>query len=444
MKPPSALASHRSHGDFALAVLEYTKLIFLGGQNEQLYVERARSFAELFDLCSCAANARRAIDVTATSSSSSSSSSSSLPSNERKKEQQGIKTFFAATTDALGSLLLERHIGLRRRGFRWRNIGDVNGTDDEKPRTSAAAAAIAAAKSCFDAAATFDTLVAGYWVHRALADVHANNWRGALSNAEHCLLLSETNAEVFVLRARLHWKLRLPTLRQAFKAACDATPAHPEVVLFESMQREETERQYRRASNCLLTSKFLDAVQLLTDALELNPADVKLLVMRASAYRQMGAYNNAQSDIVRLFSFCLASLRLFVIITVPRVALRYVASAYVHSCLLVCFCLLFYSRFGRRRYSNRAGRAGQCALAMCPNKLGWATRQCAVVNAAGSFTRCGSYGHVPQSCTNATYCLMTSRFHFTGRVNTMKPPCCLLKSLLPNRTHRSIAIRVIT
>ena len=270
---PSCSQGH----DLECAALEITKSVYLDLHNAKLYRERANIFAELFDLRSAAANVRRAIDL------------------REGTNSKGNKSHLASLADALGSLLLERDISRRRfahiplLGTRKHARGGVLARDQD----------IVTAKSYFDEAIALDSLVPKFRVHRAIAALHTHGWRAALAGIEHCLLLTEPNAEVHVLRAKLLWKLRMPTLREAFKTAFRLSPTHPEVVLFESIQHKKAKNQYQSASNCLLASNYSDAVQLLTKALELNHGGPKLLTMRASAYRRLGAFELSQKDIVR-------------------------------------------------------------------------------------------------------------------------------------------------
>eukprot|EP00937_MAST-01D_sp_MAST-1D-sp2_P000309 g309.t1 len=139
------------------------------------------------------------------------------------------------------------------------------------------------------------------YAHRALAHVALRAWQAALDDMNVAIRLDHGNADLYVLRGKLHWKREQQREgNEDFKRAHELDPAHPEVQVFEQMMWEQADQAYQGASNCLLQGRHDEAVELLTSALELNPGDVKVLVLRAAAKRQQGtdeAFEAALEDL---------------------------------------------------------------------------------------------------------------------------------------------------
>ena len=57
----------------------------------------------------------------------------------------------------------------------------------------------------FSQAIDLNGLEAHFWLHRALSYVQKRNWRKALKDADHCILLNSSSADIYILRAKLHW-----------------------------------------------------------------------------------------------------------------------------------------------------------------------------------------------------------------------------------------------
>ena len=159
--------------------------------------------------------------------------------------------------------------------------------------------------------------------HRAVANIHLEEWKAALSDVDRALTLEARNADAHVLRAKLYWKLgMLPQGNADMTAAVALAPAHPEVVEFEEARWSIAEKAYQsaaslmlvRACDCMRVAVWLrygvsgaacvrlncvtngpvpsqlrdsaGAILELHRALELAPDDVKYRVLRAAAYRQ--------------------------------------------------------------------------------------------------------------------------------------------------------------
>eukprot|EP00949_MAST-11_sp_MAST-11-sp1_P003344 g3344.t1 len=152
--------------------------------------------------------------------------------------------------------------------------------------------------SFFDEAVKLDGGNSSYWLYRGLAYVQLRQWRNALYDIDHCILINSLSADVFVLRAKLRWLLGMSALgNDDFKRAHQLQPDHKEVQVFERMLWEQADTIYRQAAQQLLMHNFSAAIHLLNGALELNPNDVKVRVLRASAYRRRHHYEEALRDL---------------------------------------------------------------------------------------------------------------------------------------------------
>jgi hypothetical protein len=68
------------------------------------------------------------------------------------------------------------------------------------------------------------------------------SWLAALNDINHCITVDATRADVFILRAKLHWRLNEPKKGNAdFKKAHAIDPDHPEVLIFERHLWEQAE-----------------------------------------------------------------------------------------------------------------------------------------------------------------------------------------------------------
>ena len=112
------------------------------------------------------------------------------------------------------------------------------------------------------------------------------------------LVLHKFSADVFILRAKLRWLLgNVQQVTKTFRSAHSIDPSHSEVIEFEDMLWKNAEVAYREASSALMRRNFQLAIRKLNAAIELNPEDVKILILRASAYRSMQQYSHALADL---------------------------------------------------------------------------------------------------------------------------------------------------
>jgi tetratricopeptide (TPR) repeat protein len=150
----------------------------------------------------------------------------------------------------------------------------------------------------FSEAIEMDHYQALFFLHRALANIRMHNWSAAFTDADKAAHVDSNNCDAFILRGKLNWKLgKKKAGNEDFKRAHKIDRFHPEVKVFEQMMWGQAEKAYQDASAYLLQRNYDQAIELLSSALELNPGDVKVLVLRASALRQKGSYEAALEDL---------------------------------------------------------------------------------------------------------------------------------------------------
>ena len=237
----------RGQGDYDGALSLASKVVFLQNTCIDAFMFRVETYLQLGDIASAIANIRRCVRI----------------------EPDNVEM-----TKKLASLLaLQGNHYLAAKDFQC-------------------------ALSYIDEAVNLDGGNSSYWLYRGLAYVQLKQWRDALYDVDHCILINSLNADVFVLRAKLRWLLGLSALgNDDFKRAHQLQPDHPEVKIFERMLWEHADTVYRQAAQQLLMHNFEVAAHMLSNALELNPEDVKVRVLRASAYRRMHSYDEALRDL---------------------------------------------------------------------------------------------------------------------------------------------------
>lgn len=243
--------AHVRAQDFDAALQCLDKAIFLQPTRTMLYAKRAQVYWELCDLKSAMASYRKLFSI-----------DSSPP--------QRVKDQFAALLNLHGYSLLVLH--------------------------EAPAIAIAYLTESIE----LNGLEESYWLHRALAHIHAGCFEKALKDVDHCICLNRSDVEYFVLRAKLHWRLHMhdratSDIQQAAKLA----PDHPEVIEHEQRLLRESQAIYDQARTHVMLQQFADAIACLNKAAAISPDDTRFYLLRAAAYRELGEYHVALKDTER-------------------------------------------------------------------------------------------------------------------------------------------------
>jgi len=234
-------------GDHEDALFEFTKSIFLNPDEPAYYKARADTYLYMCDFKSAASNYRKAVML--------------APDDHKARR------VLAGILDALG------HRRLESKQYH-------------------------AAISMLSEAITLDGFRANFYLHRALAYIALKQWASALHDADCSVRVDSTHCDAFILRAKLHWKVgNQKEGNEDFKRAHKLNPNHIEVKKFEQKMWDQAEQAYQAASSFLLRNDFDKAIELLSNALELNPGDVKVLVLRASAFRHKSQFQQALEDL---------------------------------------------------------------------------------------------------------------------------------------------------
>ena len=140
----------------------------------------------------------------------------------------------------------------------------------------------------FDEALFQNSLLVTIRIHRILCYIAKRQWVVALREVETGMVLSPNDMELVVLKAKLQWKLGLLDRGNAcISFVLKRNPQHIECLSFEKGMWSEAREIYERACQSILSKQYTKGIEELSVALQLNPGDSKLLIMRASCYRAL-------------------------------------------------------------------------------------------------------------------------------------------------------------
>ncbi len=175
-----------------------------------------------------------------------------------------------------------------------------------------------AASTCFAESSKLDPIHGTYWIHQSVSLVYEQDFNGALRCVEQSMSVEKATADVYCLRGKIHWALELTDAgNRDFRSAQELEPEHPEVVEFLSHMIKESGSFYKEAMSRMAAlgagagspEDSKEAIRLLTQALSLVPDDMRLLILRAKAYRALGDLEKSLTDIDNAcFSYCQAIL----------------------------------------------------------------------------------------------------------------------------------------
>ncbi|KDO17532.1 hypothetical protein SPRG_16893, partial [Saprolegnia parasitica CBS 223.65] len=241
---------HVRHGDYEKAIICYNKACFISPDDFTLYAARGSAYAKLCDFKSAIGNFKKLLSL-------------------QNNPPQAIKEEIAAVFNAHGySFLLDKEY----------STAIVYLTD----------------------AVALDALQANYWLHRCLAYLGLALWTKALKDIDHAICIDANDADILVLRAKLHWKLGLidkgnTDIARAFKLC----PNHPEVLDFERKMWHQSQHLHDMACRHILGRDFAKALDCLDSCIKFNAEDPKVLILRASVFRELRDYRAALTDVER-------------------------------------------------------------------------------------------------------------------------------------------------
>lgn len=139
---------------------------------------------------------------------------------------------------------------------------------------------------------------------RALAYIRAGNKQLAFAEIDRCLERDPYNVEVMILKGKLLWSIdKIEEGNDMFWAAHAINPEHREIHEFLSIMRPRAEEFYKKASKYLFEGNKGLALDNIKKGLDLFHDMSKLLLLRASIYRQQKDYEMALNDLERASKF---------------------------------------------------------------------------------------------------------------------------------------------
>lgn len=236
-------------GDLESALYEFNKILFYDKTIADAYAERAEIYLKLCDFSSAIANFKKAIQL-------------------KHKEEWERK---------LNQLYFLKGLALIEEGY------------------------------CNDALNLVKTLQIEdikFIYLRAMAYIRAGNKFLAFEEIEKCLEKDPDNIEVLILKGKLLWSIdKIDEGNEQFWKAHNINPEHHEVVEFLSIMKPKAEMKYQEAMKNIFKRDLQAAFESIREGLELFRDMTKLLLLRASLYRQQKDYESALNDLEKASKF---------------------------------------------------------------------------------------------------------------------------------------------
>lgn len=122
---------------------------------------------------------------------------------------------------------------------------------------------------------------------KALAYIRASNKELAFEEIENCLAKDPYNMEVLILKGKLLWSIdKVEEGNEMFWQAHSVDPEHHEVVEFLAIQKPRAEEYYKKAVRFIFEDNKYLAMENINKGLELFHDMTKLLLLRASIFRE--------------------------------------------------------------------------------------------------------------------------------------------------------------
>lgn len=236
-------------GDLESALCEFNKILFYDKSIAEAYAERAEIYLKLCDFSSAIANFKKAISL--------------KPNDDWERK--------------LNQLYFLKGLALIDEGY------------------------------CNDALNLVKTLQSDdikFIYLRALAYIRAGNKFLAFEEIERCLEKDQSNVEVLILKGKLLWSIdKIEEGNEQFWRAHSINPDHQEVVEFLSIMKPKAEEMYQEAMKNIFQKNLEGAFDNIRKGLDLFRDMTKLLLLRASLYRQQKDYENALNDLEKASKF---------------------------------------------------------------------------------------------------------------------------------------------
>ncbi|CDW77540.1 tetratricopeptide repeat protein 16 [Stylonychia lemnae] len=142
---------------------------------------------------------------------------------------------------------------------------------------------------------------------KALAYIRAGNKQLAFQEIEKCLERDPYNVEVMILKGKLLWSIdKIEEGNEMFWSAHAVDPDHHEIVEFLSIMKPRAEEFYKKATKFVFEGNKVLAFENIKKGLEMFHDMSKLLLLRASLFRQQRDYEQALNDLEKASKFMFA------------------------------------------------------------------------------------------------------------------------------------------
>ncbi|XP_025743876.1 tetratricopeptide repeat protein 16 isoform X3 [Callorhinus ursinus] len=235
--------------DWEMAVLLFSRALHLDSHLVDFYALRAEAYIQLCDFSSAAQNLRRAYSF--------------QPENTKYLERLTLVLYLQ------GQCLFEQ------RAF------------PEALRVFLQASALQPEKASFR--------------YRCMACLLAlEQHQDCLSLVTKEVKLGTTNADVFILRARLYNFFRKPSLcYRDLHSALLLDPKHPQAKVLLQMMVDQAQKARQDAGILAVQGKLQHALQHINCAIENNPLDPSLFLFRGTMYRRLQEFDAAVEDLLK-------------------------------------------------------------------------------------------------------------------------------------------------
>ncbi|XP_077917931.1 tetratricopeptide repeat protein 16 isoform X2 [Halichoerus grypus] len=235
--------------DWEMAVLFFSRALHLDSHLVDFYALRAEAYIQLCDFSSAAQNLRRAYSL--------------QPENTKYLERLTLVLYLQ------GQCLFEQ------RAF------------PEALRVFSQASALQPEKASFR--------------YRCMACLLAlEQHQDCLSLIAKEVKLGTTNADVFILRARLYNFFQKPSLcYRDLHSALLLDPKHPQAKVLLQMMVDQAQKARQDAGILAVQGKLQHAVQRINCAIENNPLDPSLFLFRGTVYRRLQEFDAAVEDLLK-------------------------------------------------------------------------------------------------------------------------------------------------
>ena len=243
---------------FEDALSKFQKVLVFDPENANAFALKSKCYLQMCDLKSAIANLKKAVRL--------------------DPEEVDWNKQLSILIDAQGLNLLDQ---VRSKVPGWQNL-------------------IQRAIEFFNSAIEADSGEPYFWLHRAIAFTLRQDYVSAVSDLDRYVSIDAENCEVFIMLAKLHWRLNNQQAGQRnLGRAHKVDSLHPEVQILKRSMAKRNQLVYQRTARSFLGNDCERTVEELDRALQVSPSNVNMLLLRAAAHRKLGNLQESLTDIKR-------------------------------------------------------------------------------------------------------------------------------------------------